>query len=184
MLPVLAPFYLVGGTALALQFGHRKSIDLDFFCDEAHDQEEIIAALPEPKMEFGRGKVFLGLYVNEVKCDFVHFMFPRVKELIIEEGIRMASPLEIAAMKLWAITRRGAKKDFIDLYFLMEQFSLKEMLDFFARKFPTIEPFMVIRSLTYFEDADQESDPEMYINISWADIKEAVQNRVELLLRG
>lgn len=182
-LPILEPFYLVGGTALALQIGHRKSIDLDLFCDVDHDQDEILKSLPSPKEEFGRGKVFLGLYVQEVKCDFVRFMFPRIEELVIEEEVRMASPLEIAGMKLWAITRRGAKKDFIDLYYLMKQFSLEEMMAFFRKKFPSIEPFMVIRSLTYFIDAEEEVDPEMFEDISWEEMREDIKQKVEAFLK-
>lgn len=183
-LPILESFYLVGGTALALQLGHRKSIDLDLFCDVDHDQDAIIKSLPNPKREFGRGTVFLGLYIQEVKCDFVKYPFPRIEPLIVTEGVRMASPMEIAGMKLWAITRRGAKKDFIDLHFLLEQFSLKEMLEFFRQKFPTIEPFMVIRSLTYFEDADEEVDPEMFMDISWEKVKVGIRNTVEAFLKS
>lgn len=183
-LPILESFYLVGGTALALQIGHRKSIDLDLFCDKEHDQEAIINALPEPKQEFGRGGVFLGLYIREVKCNFVKYLFPRIEPLIVEEGIRMASPMEIAGMKLWAITRRGSKKDFIDLYFLLKQFSLEEMISFFKKKFPSVEPFMVIRSLTYFQDAEEEADPEMFSDVSWKEMKEEVKRKVESFLRN
>lgn len=182
-LPVLEPFYLVGGTALALQIGHRKSIDLDFFCDEEHDQEAIIQALPEPKIEFGRGKVFLGLHVQKVKCDFVRYMFPRIEELVVEEDVRMASPLEIGGMKLWAITRRGAKKDFVGLYFLLKQFSMDELIEFFRNKFPNIEPLMVLRSLTNFADAEEEADPEMLVDVSWPEMRREIQQKVESFLR-
>ena len=156
VMPVLADFYLVGGTALALQIGHRKSIDLDLFCDSPHDQESIVNALPIPYDQFSRSEVFLGVNVKGVKCDFVKYLYPRIQPLVEIEGIRMASLLEISAMKLWAITRRGSKKDFIDLYFLLDHFTFKEMFEFFQRKFPSIEPFMVLRSLTWFEDAEEE----------------------------
>ena len=178
-LPALEHFYLVGGTALALQIGHRISVDLDFFCDHAHDQEAILQQLPIPHTEFARSNVFLGCYVQGVKCDFVKYLFPLIEPLIVESGIRMANPLEIAAMKLWAITRRGSKKDFIDLYFLLKKMSLQEMLTFFSQKFPTIEPFMVVRSLTWFEDAEEDFDPEMLLSVTWPAVKREIKHTVE-----
>lgn len=83
----------------------------------------------------------------------------------------MAQPLEIAAMKFWAITRRGAKKDFWDLFFLLQQFSLGEIFAFFSKKYPSIDPMMVSRSLAYFNDADQESDPVAIIPVTWQEVK-------------
>lgn len=170
-LPLLEDFYLVGGTALALQLGHRKSIDLDLFCDAEHDQDAILATLPKPYEEFSRSNVFLGCHIKGVKCDFVKYLFPRIEPLVIIEGVRMASLLEIASMKLWAITRRGSKKDFVDLYFLLKIFSLNEMLIFFRKKFDSIEPFMVVRSLTWFEDAEEDFDPVMLENVTWKVVK-------------
>ena len=178
-LPELADFYLVGGTALALQIGHRKSIDIDPFCDSAHDQEKIVHALPTPKVEFARSSVFLGVTVNGVKCDFVKFLFPRIEPLLVVEGVRMAQSIEISAMKLWAITQRGSKKDFIDLYFLLKQFSFEEMFEFFKRKFPSIEPFMVLRSLTWFGDAEEDLDPFMLEPITWEDMKQGLIAEIE-----
>ena len=178
-LPVLADFYLVGGTALALQIGHRKSIDLDLFCDSSHDQEQIVQVLPIPKVEFARTPVFLGVTVNGVKCDFVKFLFPRIEPLLEVEGVRMAKPIEISAMKLWAITQRGSKKDFIDLYFLLKQFSFEEMFEFFRRKFSSIEPFMVLRSFTWFGDAEEDLDPFMLEPITWEEIKDGLVEEIE-----
>ena len=183
-LPVMQEFYLVGGTSLALQIGHRKSIDLDLFCDENHDQEAILNSLPHPYEEFSRSSVFLGCNVQGVKCDFVKYPFPRIEPLILEEGIRMASPLEIAGMKCWAITRRGSKKDFVDLYFLLKLFSLEKILHFFQQKFPTIEPFMLVRSLTWFGDAESDFDPEMIVDLSWDQVKEEISSTVRVFLES
>jgi hypothetical protein len=179
-LPELSDFYLVGGTALALQIGHRKSIDLDLFCDSAvaFDQDTIIQVMPQPFTEFARSEVFLGIHIREVKCDFVKYPFPRIDPLVIREEVRMASMIEIAAMKLWAITRRGSKKDFIDLYFLLKRYSLKEMFDFFRKKFPSVESLMVIRSLTWFEDAEEDLDPVMMDTTSWETIKSGIRETV------
>ncbi|MEY3443111.1 MAG: hypothetical protein RLZZ519_1392 [Bacteroidota bacterium] len=169
--PQLSGYYLVGGTALALQFGHRLSIDLDFFTDQEFDPYEITEGLPEGFQEFARSKIFFGAHIEDIKCDFVKNLFPLQLPLILDEGVRMAQPLEIAAMKFWAITRRGAKKDFWDLFFLLQQFSLGEIFAFFSKKYPSIDPMMVSRSLAYFNDADQESDPVAIIPVTWQEVK-------------
>ena len=77
-------------------------------------------------------------------------------------------------MKLAAVTGRGTKKDFIDIYFLLLQFSLKEMMEFYKNKYADGSDFLVLKSLTYFEDAEQEQEPFMFNNISWHVIKETV----------
>jgi predicted nucleotidyltransferase component of viral defense system len=178
-LPALEDFYLVGGTALALQIGHRKSVDLDFFCDSDHDQDKIFDELPEPKSKFALNRVFLGVHIDGVKCDFVRHSFPRIQPLVIEEGVRMASLLEIAAMKLWAITRRGAKKDFADLFYLLKSYSLEEMFAFFSEKYPSVEPFMVLRSLTFFGDAEMDLDPDMLEDIGWEEMRNGIVKAIQ-----
>ncbi len=82
-------------------------------------------------------------------------------------------------MKLWAITRRGTKKDFIDIYFLLQQFSFPVLLEKFKIKFPQIEVFLVIRSLTYFADADEEKMPLMFIPTSWEAIKQHISTTID-----
>jgi len=181
-LPSLQDFYLVGGTALALQIGHRKSIDLDLFTDSECDQDLILSEFEWEYEEFGRSKIFLGVRIQGIKVDIVKYLFPRINPLVVEEGIPMANREEIAGMKLWAIARRGTKKDFIDIYFLMKEFSLQEMIDFFQRKFPNIEPLLILRSMTYFEDADLDPDPDMLVEISWEEIKESIRVQVSSFL--
>jgi predicted nucleotidyltransferase component of viral defense system len=174
----LKDYYLVGGTALALQFGHRLSVDLDFFTDDEFEPDKIGDALPEGYLEFGRSKVFYGAHVEGIKCDFVRNLFPLQLPLIVDEGVRMAQPLEIAAMKFWAITRRGAKKDFWDLYFLLQRFTLEEIFALFAQKYPAIDPMMVSRSLAYFNDADAETDPVAILRVSWLEVKQSIRAKL------
>ncbi len=181
-LPSLQDFYLVGGTALALQIGHRKSIDLDLFTDSEYDQDLILSEFEWDYEEFGRSKIFLGVRIQGIKVDIVKYLFPCINPLVVEEGIPMANREEIAGMKLWAIARRGTKKDFIDIYFLMKEFSLQEMIDFFQRKFPNIGPLLILRSMTYFEDADLDPDPDMLVEISWEEIKESIRVQVSSFL--
>ena len=94
--------------------------------------------------------------------------------MVIEDGLRLAGLKDIAAMKLAAVTGRGTKKDFIDIYFLLQQFSLKEMMEFYTKKYADGSTFLVLKSLTYFEDAEPEQEPVMFNNISWAPIKETI----------
>ncbi|MFN8396731.1 MAG: nucleotidyl transferase AbiEii/AbiGii toxin family protein [Bacteroidia bacterium] len=177
-LPELGDFYLVGGTALALQIGHRNSIDLDLFCDLTWDPEAIIHVLPEPKEQTAATSVFQGYYVRNVKCDFVRYRYPRILPLIVDDGVRMADPLEIAAMKFMAITNRGRKKDFVDLYYLLEMYSMEEIFGLFEVKFPSVQQFLVVRSLCYFGDAEADPDPEMLEGVSWDQMKSEILERV------
>ena len=95
------------------------------------------------------------------------------------EGVRMAGLQDIAAMKLHAITGRGRKKDFIDLYFLLQHFSLKQLLELYEKKYPQNNLFFVIRSLSYFNDAEQDPMPEMFVDISWDEMKSTIQNAIK-----
>jgi Nucleotidyl transferase AbiEii toxin, Type IV TA system len=177
-LPQLNNFYLVGGTALALQIGHRWSVDLDLFCDLVWDPEAIMDVLPRPLERVATSSVFQGYYIREVKCDFVRFMYPRILPMVEENGIRMASALEIAAMKLMAITNRGKKKDFVDFHFLLKMYSLGEIFELFVQKYPEVQPFLVLRSLCYFEDAEEDDDPIVFEPIAWVEIKNSIRKAV------
>ena len=114
--------------------------------------------------------------VNNIKVDFVNYKYPFIDEIKIIETIRIASKKEIAAMKLNAIAGRGSKKDFIDLFFLTKSYSLKEMMEFYTQKYNDGSEFMVLKSLTYFEDADQEQTPKMFNNFDWNYCKETIEN--------
>ncbi|MEO6134444.1 MAG: nucleotidyl transferase AbiEii/AbiGii toxin family protein [Ginsengibacter sp.] len=167
---------LVGGTSLALQIGHRKSIDLDLFGNIDVDVLEINNALS------GAGNVTqlkdsknIHIYlVNGIKVDIVNYTYPWLQGMIDDEGIRLASCEDIAAMKLAAIAGRGTKKDFIDLFFLLKHLSLNRMLQLYQEKYSDGSLFMVLKSLIYFEDADLDLMPDMLIPLEWKVVKEVV----------
>lgn len=173
---------LVGGTALALQIGHRKSIDLDFFgninfqniynAKTFADFNKVIILKSSKNINI--------LSINDIKVDFVNYNYPWLQNELIMEGIRLAGIKDIAAMKLAAITGRGSRKDFIDIYFLLQQFELKELIIFYNKKYFDGSEYMVLKSLTYFEDAEKDIDIQMIQKISWADIKKYILNAVEL----
>ena len=183
-MPLLEQFYLVGGTALALQLGHRVSIDLDLFTLETFDKTDLVEALSN-EFDFSlesEGTSMLITYINDVKVDFVKMNYPILFPPMIAVGIRMLDIRDIAPMKLKAITQRGSKKDFFDIYFLLNQMPLSKILQLFSEKFKQQEIFHVVKSLTYFEDAEQYADPILFDKkITWSSVKSEVNKAVKAL---
>ena len=117
--------------------------------------------------------------MSGIKVDFVNYHYKLLDEPIEIEGIRMVSKKDIAAMKLNAIAGRGSKKDFIDLYYLLDEFSLKEMVDFYSQKYFDGSEFMVVKSLSYFEEANEQPQPQMMkSSFSWETCKQKISNEV------
>jgi predicted nucleotidyltransferase component of viral defense system len=181
---VFEAFNLVGGTSLALQIGHRFSVDIDMFGNSQIDEIEFIQELSN----FGsvvilkKSKNIIIFSVDGIKVDFVNYKYPLLDKLTIIDGIRMVSVKDISAMKLNAIAGRGSKKDFIDLYFLLQKHSLSEMLSFYTNKYIDGSEFMVLKSLTFFDDADNEEMPIMFEDINWDEIKKTVLHAEENLI--
>lgn len=179
-LPVLKPFALVGGTGLALQYGHRLSVDLDFFTVEDFDRDQLEHTLEETfeiKI-LGRDGFSLNCTVDGIKVDFIRHRYPLLGDLIVEDGIDIWSAKDIAAAKVSAITKRGAKKDFFDLAELLKHFSLEEALSFYEQKYPVAERFMALKSLSWFEDAEGDPDPKSLRERSWDEVKATVLKAV------
>ena len=182
--PVFDNFRLVGGTALGLQIGHRKSIDIDLFGSEEID----IAAVIDSFNDFGSLKILsqsrnINIFnLNGVKIDVVQYRYPWISEMVLDENIRMASTTDIAAMKINAITGRGSVKDFIDLYYMLRKHSLSEMLGYFETKYHDGSVFLALKSLTYFDDAEKQELPVLFENNSWAEMKKTILIEYEKLL--
>ena len=169
--PLLSTFNLVGGTALALHLGHRKSIDLDFFTSESFDLEEVKMMLIKKydfKVSYSRSQTLKG-FINGVKVDFIKFDYPHLHNCDIIDEVRIESIPDIIAMKLLSITDNGSRiKDFIDIAYLSSWFSLEEMLQFFIRKITNSNIMMPIKALTYFDDIDfNESIVMLNNNFDW-----------------
>lgn len=183
--PYLSAFNLVGGTALSLQIGHRKSIDLDLFSKEEFDGAALLENLEKNFQEIDvltRAKGTLLTRIQGVKVDFLRFNYPTIRPLRIENQIRLLTPEDIAPMKFDAIAGRGKKKDFYDLYFLLEKMTLPQMLDLHHEKFRLSTTFHIVKSLTYFEDADDDDDPVLLGNkITWAQVKKKIIKSVASL---
>lgn len=180
--------FLVGGTALALQLGHRISVDIDLFSETDFETNEILSELRQDlDLQVIMQKEKNSMIINArkkntnnefVKVDFVKYAYPLLKELKNEDGIRLLSVDDIIPMKLSAIANRGAKKDFFDIYELMKTYSLSEMLDLFSRKYPDIAHFHILKSLTYFDDAEVEFDPITLNETDWETVKQTIDNKV------
>ena len=173
-------FNLVGGTALSLQIGHRNSIDIDLFGVCSINEEKLIAKIEKlGSFEiFKRSKNIIISSINGVKTDFVNYKYPLLENPQILDGIRFVSKKDIAAMKLNAIMGRGSKKDFVDLYFLSQEFSLTEMISFYEKKYNDGSVFMLLKSLTYFDDADIQILPKMYKDFDWETCKQKIIEEV------
>ena len=175
-LPVLSNTRLVGGTALALQLGHRKSIDLDFFGQINVNSQELREALQTLGMltVLSDSKNIHIYVLNGVKIDIVNYTYPWIDDVVCKDGIRLASPKDIAAMKITAIEGRGTKKDFVDIYFLLKTYSLNNI----SERLLTIPEcafwFMAMKSLAYFEDAEEDPMPYMFVDVSWDEIKRSI----------
>jgi hypothetical protein len=183
-----ARFYLAGGTALALQVGHRLSVVLDFFSaiDEVRPQthREILAVLQsfQPNIveqEWGN----LVLLLDDLRVGFFSYGYPLLETGIDAEGIVLASLLDIGLMKMDAIATRAMRKDFCDLYIISRIIPLRQLLDAAPRKYPNHRDFeaRVVRYLTFFERADQEEAIALTPDISWEEIKTTLRQEATRL---
>lgn len=181
--PELESFYLVGGTALALRYGHRKSIDLDLFTHQPFDAPALAQSLEASfhlSEASSRNNTLLG-QINGIKTDFIAHQYPLIREVETIDGIRMLSVEDIAAMKLNAIANRGSKKDFWDYALLLEHYDRESLLSLFAQKYPNSSRWNVEKSLCYFDDAEHEPDPIDLQGQTWHQVKTAIQasNKIE-----
>ena len=178
---LLKDLRLVGGTALALQYGHRRSVDLDFFGNMADDT----IAIKDMLRKYGTLSIFkesknIQIYsLDNIKIDFVNYEYPWIDSPIVEDSLILASPTDIAAMKVNAIEGRGTKKDFIDLYFLLQHYTLDDILSFYKKKYPEYSIFRALMSMTYFEDADEQIMPKMFDHTTWDTMKNEIQCTVD-----
>ena len=179
--PALSELRLVGGTALALQYGHRSSIDLDLFGKidiDAYELQSILSKHGVLRVE-NETKIIHQYAIDNIKVDVVNYPFEWISPMIEDEGVRLASPIDIAAMKVNAIEGRGTKKDFIDMYMLLQHYSLEEILGFYQQKYPNHSVFRALRSMTYFDDAEEQFMPQMFVDTTWEEMKQFIINKVK-----
>lgn len=171
---ILKSFYMAGGTSLALQLGHRKSVDLDFFSSKYPANEKLLQALVKYKPVITQQiKGSLDLFIDEVKVSFFEYPYPLLERTILFKQIHLAGVLDVACMKLAAIAQRGARKDFVDLYVILQKFKLTEILVAFERKYRDVDypKLHILKSLVYFDDAEMDPEPDYITPIKWEDVK-------------
>lgn len=166
---------------MALQIGHRVSVDLDLFGNRPFESLEILDELSDlAPLSIMTSKHILILDVQGVKVDFVNYRYPLVAEPLLVDGLRLLTLPDIGAMKLAAIAGRGRKRDFYDLFFLLQQFNLEELMGFYRKKYDDGSEFMVARSIVYFDDADQDDDIRLLgKQVKWETVKKTIQNLVK-----
>lgn len=175
-LPELQSCRLVGGTALALQIGHRKSVDLDLFGQVSATPLELEASMSTlGNLEVRKNSGSMHLFVlDDIHIDIVDYPFPWRQDMVSESGLRLTGVEDIAAMKINAIIGRGTKKDFVDVSTLLNHFTLEQMLSFYESKYPNSSIFMALKSLSYFDDAEMQPMPYMFTELTWEQVKHSV----------
>lgn len=179
-------FYLAGGTALALQLGHRTSLDFDFYNPKHFSAPNLYDKIEQyfkgGAKKIAQHKDTLTCQINNVDLSFFWYQYPLIEKLSIFQGVSLASLKDIAAMKLVAIGRRPAQRDYIDIFYLLGKFTFEEMFSFAATKYPTFNSYMSLRTLTYFEDLDQPDQRSIKIldpNFSWPKAKDKIFKEVK-----
>ena len=184
--PLLEQMRLVGGTSLALQYGHRQSVDLDFFGNTTEDVDELTEMMHDCAENVIRGnctKRIKAYYLNNIKVDLVNYDYKWIDEPVISDGLRLASPKDIAAMKVNAVMGRGTKKDFVDVYFLLQHYSFDDIIQFYLQKYTDGSEYRALLSMTYFGDADPQPMPYMFQQVDWETIRDDIKRQVELYNR-
>lgn len=159
-------FYLAGGTALALQIGHRDSIDFDFFKEGGFDAEQLFdrlrAATDLPIVKVQEERNTLGVVIDaDIKVSFMRYPYSLLKPLLRADHMDLANLADIGCMKLSAITGRGTMKDYVDLYFILQRMPLQELLALCAVKLPQLDRGFILKALAYFDDLEPE--PILYV---------------------
>jgi hypothetical protein len=169
---------IVAGTALSLLFGHRKSIDLDFFTDQPLEKDIFIPALEDA---FGRAistnersKYIYQCIIHDVKVDFVSVRDPFLNPIQIIDNIPFADTKDLIALKLKAVKGRGVKKVFWDIAKLLEIHCFENLFQFYHDRYTYDDTFAVIRSVVYFTDAENTITPESFDGMTWEKVKKII----------
>ncbi|NOS90679.1 MAG: nucleotidyl transferase AbiEii/AbiGii toxin family protein [Cyclobacteriaceae bacterium] len=178
-IPELASFRIVGGTAVALQLGHRISVDIDFFSNEIVSKKVILNVLTK---KFNTTDFFVGTdrvngEINGVRVElYDNWMIPFKTNSIHTEDLRLASLEDLAGFKLNAITERREKKDYIDLFFLFKKLGISSVLEKFKEYNPFISHKSILFALSEVKTAEQNSTPmpDMLLPANWNEINQSM----------
>lgn len=183
-IPCLQNFGLVGGTALSLKFGHRLSIDVDFFSFEKFENEPLVEELRKHfggRLEIRTSPPWFGIFcfIDGIKVDIVRHPHPLIGAVETIEGIRFFSNQDIMAMKIQAILGRGKKKDFWDIAELLHHYSVNDFIKHHKEKYSTQNLLISIpQVMVYFQDADEDEDPVSLKGQTWKKIQRSIQKKI------
>ena len=176
-------FYMGGGTAIAIQLGHRRSLDFDWFTGEKIDDPmQLAASFRDEGIQFVTGQIKRGTLhgtISGIRVSFLEYRYSLLEPKIIwkDYGCPVASLDDLACMKLSAIAQRGSKKDFLDVYALArEHRPLQEMLLLYQQKYNVEDIAPVLYGLAYFDDADKERTPTMLWRVDWKTVKRSLRS--------
>lgn len=185
-LPFIHRYYLAGGTGLALQLGHRFSVDLDFFSPAPDavgpDERSVMrTAFGDPTLSISLDKdmTFVGTWHGVGVSFFRLALYPLVQQPFLLEGVPLATIEEIGAMKLAAIMSRGSRKDYVDLYCILQQAPLERLFEVAAVKYAQVRTFAVsaVRALAYFDDAEATPMPQMIERVAWTTVRRFLERQ-------
>lgn len=174
-------FYMAGGTALALQIGHRESIDFDFYNEKEFNANNLVSEIKKfsksLEIEIPDTYSVMG-QVNGVKLSFFKYEYPMIGDFVVDKGINFAPLPDIAAMKCIAVVQRGTKRDYVDMYFLNKMFGLKKIFKWVAKKYPMYDLYHIKTGLIYFAEAESDVMPKMLVDCSWKEVKTELEKAV------
>lgn len=182
-------FYLAGGTALALQIGHRTSADFDFYSQKEFDSKKVLESFRRHLRRLiliRSSENTLIVRVAETGASVFYYPYSLLRPVAHTEYLNLASKQDIAAMKLVAILQRGNMRDFVDVYFLMKEFTLEEIFRWTKRKFPPFNPYIGARALSYFKDAEKDSEKgrfQLIQKVNWEKVKQEISEKVTLFIQ-
>lgn len=175
-------FYLVGGTAIALHLGHRRSIDFDLFADNTFDPMMIRNKIMQDKTidhTFSQGSGELTVLISKVKVTFFHYPFTIQRGIVFEQALKFPDLVTLGAMKAFALGRRAKWKDYVDLYFIFQKHSFNELIDKTNSIFKTEFNEKLFRTqLSYFDDINYSEQIEYMAGFEKKDkeIKKYLEN--------
>ena len=183
-------WYLAGGTALALSAGHRKSLDLDFFNTQKNiDNNELLSNFLENKnwdTNLNKKNTIYGELLG-AKVSFIAYPFFVPKQNYLRYGsINVLAPKDVAVMKIIAISQRGRKRDFFDLYWCVHNVEpLENIILKLKEQYPSVAHgyHHILKSLVYFEDADADLDPEIYFKVTWKEVKRFFTKEIPMIAK-
>ncbi|MFO7789878.1 MAG: nucleotidyl transferase AbiEii/AbiGii toxin family protein [Bacteroidota bacterium] len=191
--PQLRDFHLVGGTALALHLGHRISIDIDMFTMKSFNSSKLFEELKSDFKIINKSADVNTLTITiqtkgnkelPVKVDLIRYAYPLLYPIAKSDNIRLLAVEDIIPMKLSALAGRSSKKDFYDIFYLLQKCSLSQMMDYFKQKYHNDNYLHILKSLIYFADADLEPDPITFDNFDWETIKNKITTETNRFLRN